>query len=83
MSLAYGVNGEIGLVLENNYGDYSDWSRSMLMDRIVETLNYMLTYADDPVERKEIRAMLRSNPKMNRIADDFIEEHSDYMTKVK
>lgn len=83
MSLAYGVDGEIGLVLENNYGDYSDWTRDMLMDKIRQTLTYMLTYADDPVERKEIRAMLRSSAKQNEIADDFIEEHSEYMTKVK
>jgi hypothetical protein len=83
MSLAYGVSGEIGLELENNYGDYSDWSREQLMSYIDKTLRNMLSFMDDPTEKHEVRDILRSKVKQNEIANDFIEEHGEYMTRVK
>jgi hypothetical protein len=83
MSLAYGVDGEIDLLLENNYGDYSDWSREQLYHNIVLSLNSMLRMMDDPEEIKQVKAILGSPSKMSAIADDFIEEHGEYMTKVK
>jgi len=77
MSLAYGVNGEIDLELENNYGNYSDWTKEELMGHINETLHNMLTFADDKTERKEIRSILNSRIKQEKIAKDFIESHKE------
>ena len=83
MSLAYGVFGEITLLLENNYGDFSDWSREQLYHNVVSSLNSMLGYADDPKERKQIRNILGSPSKIQGIADGFIEDNKEYMTRVK
>jgi hypothetical protein len=75
MSLAYGVEGEIDLELENNYGDYSSWSRDELMQHIDKTLRNMLTFMDDASEKRKVRAILNSREKKSKIARNFIDEH--------
>lgn len=75
MGLAYGVDGEIDLELENNYGDYSNWSKSELMNYIDKTLKNMLTFMDDLKERKQVKYIMNSQSKKEEIAKDFMKEH--------
>ena len=83
MSLAYGVNGEIFLELENNYGDYSDWTREDLMNYIDETLKNMLSFMDDAKEKRQVRSIMNNPSKKQEIAKDFIEEHGEYMKNIR
>lgn len=77
MSLAYGVEGELSLLLENNYGDYYDWDERDVLEHIDMALNDMLEYADDPKERKKIKLILSNEAKKKKIAKEFIKDKKE------
>jgi hypothetical protein len=77
MSLAYGVEGELTLELENNFGDYYEWDKAEVLRNINLALKNMLTFADDTNERKEIRALAKDMKKKEQIAEEFIKDKKE------
>lgn len=77
MSLAYGVEGELQLILENNFGDYYNWSEIDVLDHINTALRNMLEYADDPKDRKKINLIRSNEAKKKKIAKEFIKEKKE------
>jgi len=74
MSLAYGVEGELTLLLENNYGDYYNWDERDVLEHIDMALQDMWHYSTDLKETKKIKLLMDNEAKKKKIAKAFMKE---------